>query len=517
MKVAIYCRLSEEDRDKQNKFDDSISIQNQKSMLISYALNHEWELYNIYSDDDYTGADRNRPAFNQLLIDAEQKKFDIILCKSQSRFTRELEMVEKYIHGLFIVWGIRFIGMVDNADTSIKGNKKSRQINGLVNEWYLEDLSENIKSALTNRRENGYHIGSFALYGYKKDPLQKGHLIIDDEAAANVHEIFVLFLSGMGKTNIARIFNERNIPNPTEYKRLHGLRFKIGKQEKSTLWRYATIGSILRNEMYIGNLIQGKYANISYKSQISKPQPKSQWIKVEGTHEPIIEKELWDKVQALISLKAKPFTTGEIGIFAKKTRCMYCGYTMLNQKNRQYRYLDCATKYVSPKTCIGGYIPTRELERQVITELKALINEYLDMDQAEALICLNNNSEIKIKQLEKEIQLYTEKLADLNMVKSELYIDKVKKNITESEYLNFANTFSLDINKYDELIKTKNELVELEIKNLSNNSTKKDILKKYVNITELNREIISVLIDYIEIGKRPRRNAEVPIKIHWNF
>lgn len=110
-----------------------------------------WELYNIYSDDDYAGADRRRPEFNRLLKDAEQHKFDIILCKTQSRFTRELELVEKYIHGLFPIWGIRFISIVDNADTANKGNKKSRQINGLVNEWYLEDMSENIRSVLTSQ------------------------------------------------------------------------------------------------------------------------------------------------------------------------------------------------------------------------------------------------------------------------------------------------------------------------------------------------------------------------------
>ena len=160
LKVGIYCRLSEEDRNKQSETDDSNSIQNQKSMLIQYALSQGWEIYNIYSDDDYTGADRNRPEFNKLLADAEQRKIDVILCKTQSRFTRELELVEKYIHGLFPIWGVRFVSIVDNADTANKGNKKSRQINGLVNEWYLEDMSENIKSVLTNRRQNGLHIGA---------------------------------------------------------------------------------------------------------------------------------------------------------------------------------------------------------------------------------------------------------------------------------------------------------------------------------------------------------------------
>ena len=118
-RVAIYCRLSEEDRNKQSETDDSNSIQNQKSMLLQYSLEHGWEVYNIYSDDDYTGSDRRRPEFNRLLEDAKNRKFDIVLCKTQSRFTRELELVEKYIHGLFPIWGIRFISIVDNADTKL--------------------------------------------------------------------------------------------------------------------------------------------------------------------------------------------------------------------------------------------------------------------------------------------------------------------------------------------------------------------------------------------------------------
>ena len=236
MKAAIYCRLSEEDRDKRSFADDSASIQNQKSMLVQYAIEQGWEIYGIYSDDDYAGADRNRPAFRRLLEDAEKRLFDIILCKTQSRFTRELELVEKYLHGLFPQWGIRFVSIVDNADTDVKGNKKSRQINGLVNEWYLEDMSDNIRSVLRNRRENGFHIGATALYGYQKDPERKGHLIIDEEAAQVVREVFTLFSQGYGKSAIARMLNDRGVPNPTEYKRRKGIiktptkqKIKIGR------------------------------------------------------------------------------------------------------------------------------------------------------------------------------------------------------------------------------------------------------------------------------------------------
>ena len=424
--VAIYNRLSEEDKGKLNAADESRSIQNQKSMLISYAMNQGWEIYNIYSDDDYKGSDRSRPAFNQLLQDAEARKFNIVLCKSQARFTRELEMVEKIIHGQFAEWGIRFVGYADNADTANKGNKKSRQINGLVNEWYLEDLSDNIKTVLTDHRKKGMHIGSFALYGYMKDPCQKGHLVIDPEAAEVVREVFGLYASGMGRTAIARLLNDRGIPNPTEYKRRKGLRYKGTGKQYGSLWKYYAISDMLSNEMYIGNMVQGKYENRTYKSQSAKPVPKERWIRVEGTHEPIISKELWNKVQRMMQEHSKPMCTGQIGIFAGKTRCMYCGYTLSSCKNREYRYLKCSSRHFSNTSCKGAFIAQRFLERAVLKELNDIIRKYFDESSAEAGIILHRDGEFMMKALQRELDNCRKRIDDLKKTVQNMYIDKAK-------------------------------------------------------------------------------------------
>lgn len=216
MKAAIYCRLSKEDeeQEKKDREKESESIQNQKSMLINYAIEKGYDIYHIYSDEDYSGIDRDRPDFNRMIEAASQQKFDIILAKTQSRFTRDMELVEKYLHGKFVEWGIRFIAVVDHVDTADEANKKSRQINGLVNEWYLEDLSNNVRSVLTHKRREGKYIGTFALYGYIKDPEDNNHLLVDPEAAEVVRRIFTLYLSGNGTTRIARILNEEGIPSP---------------------------------------------------------------------------------------------------------------------------------------------------------------------------------------------------------------------------------------------------------------------------------------------------------------
>ncbi|WP_324825120.1 recombinase family protein [Sinanaerobacter sp. ZZT-01] len=517
MKVAIYCRLSEEDRNKQLETDDSESIQNQKSMLIQYAMEQGWEIYNIYSDDDYAGSDRNRPEFNRLLDDAKKHKFDIVLCKTQSRFTRELELVEKYIHGLFPLWGIRFVSIVDNADTANKGNKKSRQINGLVNEWYLEDMSENIRSVFTVKRKKGYHIGSFALYGYKKDPDQKGHLMIDEEAAEVVREVFTLFSQGYGKTAIARLLNDRGIPNPTEYKRLHGLRYQQPKNQNSTLWKYFAIADMLENEIYIGNMVQGKYGSVSYKTKRNKPRPKEQWYRVEGTHEAIIERALWDRVQALLKQKAKPFLIGKIGLFARKARCMYCGYTMRSTKNHDRHYLKCSSRHVAKDACIGSFISVDRLEKAVIAELNQLSKEYLDKDELERKVEFNHNLNEKKAKLEKESENYKKKIAEYIKGTKELYLDKVKGVISESDYIEFSKEFSNDKERLEKLIADSEYKIAVIESKLKVGDNRRQLIERYTNLEKLDRETVEKLIDYILVGKRDPKTKQVPIEIHWNF
>ena len=517
MKVAIYCRLSEEDRNKQFETDDSNSIQNQKSMLLQYAMEQGWDVYNIYSDDDYAGADRKRPEFNRLLEDAEKKKFNIILCKTQSRFTRELELVEKYIHGLFPMWGIRFVSIVDNADTANKGNKKSRQINGLVNEWYLEDMSDNIKSVLTNRRQNGFHIGAFALYGYKKDPDQKGHLIIDEEAAAVVREVFTLFSQGMGKTAIARLLNDRGVPNPTEYKRLNGLRYKQPDNKNSTLWKYFAISDMLINEIYIGNMVQGKYGSVSYKTKQNKPRPKSEWYIVEGTHEPIIDRELWDKVQELVAQKAKPFITGNIGLFAKKVRCINCGYTMRSSKSHGKHYLQCANKHVAKDACEGAFISVDKLERMVIDELKRLALEYLDKDELERNIEFCNNLQEQKEHMNSELAIYNKKIEEYTKGIRDIYMDKVKGLITDDDFVAMSKDFVKEKERLQKLVQERQEkIIEIEEK-IENGDNRRELVEQYVKLEHLTREMIVTLIDHINVGKRIPGTRDVPIEIHWNF
>lgn len=516
MKAAIYCRLSEEDRNKLYEHDDSASIQNQKAMLIKYASDNGWTIYDIYSDDDYSGSDRKRPEFNRLIADATAGKFDIVLCKGQSRFTRELELVEKYIHGLFPRLGIRFVSLVDNADTENKGNKKARQINGLVNEWFLEDLSENIKAVLTSRREQGYHIGSFAPYGYRKDPAIKGHLIIDPEAATIVREIFTLFAEGNGKQFIARILNDRGVPNPTQYKRLHGM-VRNKHTQSRTLWSYFTISNILTNEVYIGNMIQGKTGVASYKSQEKVVYPQGQWIVVKGTHEPIIGQKLWDKVQVMIAKKATPCHKEPEGIFAWKVRCINCGSRMHAVKNGNKRGFKCDTHTLSHKACAGAYISLPKLERIAVAQLHDLSEELLDENQLEGGIDPFPDLRKQRAELEYEVSVLQRKIDDNHTAMRTIYMDKVRGTISESDYMAQILQISEEKDSYEKQISELNEQISQIDKTLAIHNNPKLLVGQYVGNRHLSKEMVSILIDYILVGKRNPLTKYTPVEIHWNF
>lgn len=352
--AAIYCRLSKEDRDKFQKEDDSESIQNQRLLLTEYSKKHGYMIVDYYCDDDYSGLNKDRPEFNRLIEDAKVHRFSVILCKNQSRFTRDMELVEKYIHGLFPLWGIRFLGIVDHVDTNDKGNKKSRQINGLINEWYCEDISDNVRSVLLAKMKDGQFIGSYAPYGYRKSPINRNELIIDPEAAKIVKDIFFMFVNGNSIGQICENLYENQIPTPLEYRK----KYMYKKQIELKKWSKNTVREILLNQTYIGRLVQGKTYKESYKSKRQILKPESEWIIIENRHEPIIEESTLFIARNLIKENKRRYArknnqneSHEIFILASRLKCKDCGYTMtkVNAK-KQYQYLYCQN-YTRNKVC----------------------------------------------------------------------------------------------------------------------------------------------------------------------
>lgn len=513
-KVAIYCRLSEEDRNKRNKDDDSGSIQNQKMMLTEYAKKQNWNIYKIYSDDDYAGSDRSRPAFNQMISDARAKKFDIVLCKTQSRFTRELEIVEMYIHNLFPRLGIRFVSIVDNIDTDIAGNKKTRQINGLINEWYLEDMSDSIKSALRTRMKAGYFIGSFPPFGYMKDPDNKGHLIIDEDAADVVREIFRLYIQGIGRTQIARILNLRGIPAPEEYYRIKGLKTRSIGKKKSKYWKYYTVSHILENEVYTGALVQGKTHNPTYKSRHTVPSEKKDWVRVEDTHEAIIDPDTWNAARELWLKKTKPCYGGSPNIYSGVLICLKCGYHMGTAYNKHKRYYRCNSAKYGNICCTGTSIFESTLNRAVLDEVGKLRNIYLNSDKVMNSLDVNEEHHLKTDKLRKSLKKVEKSIEETDLALKNLYIDKLKGLVSEDQFKDLSSIFADEKNVYCSEKERLLSEIESEESLRINAQQKEKVIGKMIGFEEVTREFVNSFIKRIEIGGT--RSNRI-INIYWKF
>lgn len=521
MKAAIYCRLSKED---EYKIGESESIQNQKSMLIQYAIEKGFDIYQIYSDEDYSGIDRNRPAFNAMIEAASEHKFDVVLAKTQSRFTRDMELVEKYLHGKFIEWGIRFIAVVDHVDTNDTANKKSRQINGLINEWYLEDLSTNVRSVLDHKRKEGLFIGSFALYGYCKDPEAKGKLVVDPEAAEIVKRIFSMALGGIGAHKIARILNDEGIPSPTAYKQMNGIHYHIAEKNRNVgLWSSPTVYQMLHNQTYAGNLVQGRHKKISYKTEKTMWLPKSQWIVVENTHEPIIDMETFETVQMMLKERTRSGAKGEIHPLAKKIVCGCCG-SYMEQTGRQpkangtqRRYVRCRMHQRAPEVC-GNKTCTdmNALENAVLERIRAYVADYFDPEkvtlpeQDDPIQQREHARRDELKRLKSEVDRRRKAM-------QELYLDKVSGLIDTVQFSEMNQTFLEDVKNAETRINILEAELEQQQEETSVVQTQMQRVRELAQVSHLTRELAVLLVHRVVVGTKDPLTGEQKITIEWNF
>ena len=519
-KVAIYCRLSDEDRFKKNDTDESESIQNQKSMLVTYAFERGWDVYSIYSDEDYSGADRNRPEWCRMIADAEKRKFNIVLCKTQSRFSRDMEIIERYIHDKFLEWKIRFIGVVDHADTEIEGNKKARQINGLVNEWYLEDSSYNIRRTLNHKKEKGEWVGSFAPYGYIEDPNDRNHMVVDPVAAEVVKSVFNMYANGLGYIGIAKKPNEQGIQNPSTYKKMNGSNFKTNTTRiTSQVWTDSTIYQMIRRQAYIGNLVQGLTENISYKNQKRRKRPSDTWYVTENAHEAIIDLDTWIKVQEkLKSKKRGEKLTGETHILSGKVLCQECNNTMWKMSYKlargRYQYLKCKTTKSTDNICANkDSIRLDDLMEKIKEEINNLLHEFYNPDLIQ--IDDNNHNDHKLRTFAIEMETINKQIEKKEKHLEKLYTDRLDEFISEEQFLKFNKSFNEEISTYKLRIEKINEEISSFEKDPDKQIDKESILKRYRHIDVLSRDIVDEFIEMIYIGTKTEDTREIEIK--WKF
>ncbi len=505
--AAIYVRLSKEDRDKLCKTDDSESIQNQKSMLTEYCMQNGWDIYDVYDDEDFSGTDRNRPEFNRMISDCRDGKINVVLCKSQSRFSRDAALIETYLHDKFIEWGVRFKSLVDNVDTEDNSNKKSRQVNALVNEWYVEDVSRNVRQTLCHKREQGQFVGSFAPYGYMIDPYNKNHLVVDESAADTVRLIFDMFIKGSGYRKIVQELNSRRIPSPTVYKQMNHSNYRNCNLQNSPckgLWTQTTIYYILRNENYTGTLVQGKSHTVSYKNHKKKRVPKEEWVRIPNAHEPIIDSDVWNKTQERLQSRIRACqVTNELSPLSGMVKCAVCGKPMKRNvyynksKTIQYYGLQCATYKTGAMNCKNTKsISGIQLEKFLVEQINLHIGKYCNPER----INLMDKREDDIRSLKSMAEKWEVCIADKERKLTRAYEDYLDNVISVEQYRSVGDRFSEEIAEMkSDCEKIKERIAEIENSRLIE-SNRKSIIEKYSSVSKLTREIALDFIDTVYIG-----------------
>lgn len=521
-KVGIYCRLSIEDKDKL-KTDDSQSIQNQKAMLRDYCRERNWEIYDIYCDDGYSGIDRNRPEFNRLLCDCENSNINIVLCKDQSRFSRDTIVIEQYINDKFLEWGIRFIGVADNADSDSEMYGTMRLFTSAYNEMYVKDISSKIRRTLTYKKEQGQFIGSFAPYGYMIDPNDKHHLVIDEETALVVKMIFDMYVSGKGYRKIVQELNSQRILSPSAYKEKIGSKYVNCNADSSNakgLWTQSTIAAILRNEIYTGTLVQGKSHNISYKNKKRKKVGQEDWIRIPDTHKAIIDTDTWLRTQERLNSHTRVGKCSqELSPLSGKVKCSLCGHPMKRNvyynkaKTIKYYGLQCASYKTGAMNCpnkssISGLI----LEQNILEELNTIVEQYCQTDELQ-LVDINIE---QLKELEKKLSVLTERQDSAKDRLVKMYKDKLDGIISDKDYTLFRNSLCDEEQEITERIEEVYRQIAECRERIKNTEGQMAVIEKYTHFDTLDRMIADEFIEYIEVGE-VQENGDRKLHIHWKI
>ena len=503
-KTASYLRLSREDGDKL----ESDSITNQRELIREYVTGHEGlSLVNEYVDDGYSGSNYDRPSFKRLLEDVNAGKVNCIIVKDLSRLGRNYIETGRYLEKIFPAIGIRFISILDHYDSAHENSEADQIIipfKNLINDSYCRDISMKIRSQLDVKRRNGKFIGSFASYGYQKDPKDKNHLIIDPFAAEIVRMIFRLKLDGYNSQRIAETLNNMGVLPPAEYKRSQGLNYDCGfKSSKNPKWEVVTINRILTSELYLGTMVQNIQAKISYKVKQYRRVPKDEWIKVEGMHEPIIERSVFDTVQKILQYDTRTAPDQDaVYPLSGFVTCGDCGQNMNRRQVRKggriYPYYHCST-YKSGNGCSSHLINADKVASIVLESIQTQISLVLEAEKILNSIekIPENQTYVKtvtaqIREMERETEKYEKLIA-------QAYSDMKDGIISEEEHAFISGRFSEKLGEAKTKVDSLKETKKRALRNQPHSRPWIDTFRKYQNIEKLERNIVAVLLEKVII------------------
>lgn len=503
-KVGAYFRLSREDGDKL----ESDSIRNQRKLITEFLeKNPRMRLIREYVDDGYSGTNFDRPDFIRMVNDAQAGRINCIIVKDLSRLGRNYIETGRYIEKILPAMGIRLIAVNDNYDSADKSSDESQIIipfKNLINDAYCRDISLKIRSHLDVKRKSGQYIGSFALYGYKKDPDNKSHLIIDEYAAGIVERIFNMKLNGYGAAKIAEKLNEEGVQPPFEYKRKCGFKFDSGfKSCDGAGWCEESVDRILKNEMYTGKMIQGKIKKINYKVKKSLPTEKNEWFCVEGTHEPIISKERFELVQSIMEKDTRtPPDAEHVFPMSGYVKCGSCQQNMVRRvvtSGKRYVYYHCST-YKAGGNCTSHIVRYDTVENAVLSAIQQQLTLLDKIESVLKLIDERPSEQIAVLTIDRQLEKLKENIEYYGNLMAKLYKDMVDGVVSRVEYNDLHNRFDRSRKAVEE---TYNKLLEKKNLILSGQVHLQpwvESLKKYRNLTELSRSAVVALIDKVIVN-----------------
>ena len=496
--AVMYLRLSKEDGEKT----ESNSISNQREIINSYVKRNQITMVKEYVDDGYSGATFDRPNFKEMMKDAYDKKFDTIIVKDLSRFGRDYIEAGKYIQRIFPENGIRFISVNDNYDSKSADMNDTHlilPIKNFINDSYCRDISNKVKSSQKIKREKGDFISAFAPYGYKKSDENKNKLVVDEQAAPNIKNIFDMKLLGYSSKAIADELNHLGVLTPRKYKESQGFKCNGFQNIKGGNWTAKAVNRIIENEVYIGNTLQGKSITLNYKNKKQIEKEKEEWIRVEDTHEAIISKEIFAIANTMLKRDLNNSRgKDKIDIFTGMLFCKECGSSLIRRtvkyKEREEVFYICS-KYNKEKSCSRHSIKEETLIKAVSKIIKTYIEFNEKLYSKVQLIDINRNlkdNQIPILKREKAM---TEELL------SSLYLDLKEDVISKEEYQLFRKNYMEKLTKLDESIQYRLRKQEDTKDKIDENKSWIIDINRYKKLSGIDRLSVVMLIDKIFISE----------------